>query len=132
MPPVSYDAGVPSAEILSYTAHTGRLGELGPEKVVLLRHRLRDGGGQAVEGTSEIYFSDRFAAHGGYTVTAGETHTRAHLPEDEYRHWIDLLRHEDPVYLHWFADNGEPDTGGIIHLATGPEPPGEGPVDLSP
>jgi len=56
------------------------------------------------------------------------------MPTADYAVWLDLLRHEAPVYVHWTSSEaaGESDSDGIIHLATGPEPPGEGPTDLSP
>lgn len=133
---------MPSAEIISYTAHTGYLGRLGPEKFIVLQHKVRaDDTADAVdpnafsEATSEVYFADRFG-HGDseFSTDGTEGSVRGHLPASEYRHWIDLLRHEDPVFLHWStSDNGEsPDPGGLLHLSTGPEPPGEGPIDLSP
>jgi len=86
------------------------------------------------EATSEIYFADRFGATNvGFTTLGAQTHVRAHLPSDDYAVWLDLLRHEAPVYLHWTVAGqaSAAESDGIIHLATGPEPPGEGPVDYS-
>jgi len=122
---------MPTAEILSYTLHTGRLGELGMEKLIVVQHRRHANDGEHVVGASEIYFADRYALS-GYSVSGREGHARAHLPEGEYAHWVDLLRYEDPVYLHWDITEADPDPDGIVHLSTGPEPPGEGPVDVSP
>ena len=125
---------MPSALITSYTAHVGRLGPLGTDRMLLLSHKLL-GATDTAEHSSEIYFSDRFGQQeGGFnTLGAGET-VRAHLPADDYAIWLDLLRHEAPVYLHWTVSDepGVPETDGIIHLGTGPEPSGEGPVDFSP
>lgn len=126
---------MPSAEIMTYTAHTGRLGALGTEKLIVLQHRMRDAQGDPTESTSEVYFADRFAdSTTGFSVLGSKAKVRAHLPSTEYVHWIDLLRHEDPVFLHWTEAESEelPDPDGFIHLATGPEPPGEGPIDLTP
>ena len=124
---------MPSAQITSYTAHVGQLGQLGTDRLIVVRHvHMHDD--QAVEHTSEIYFADRFGTANLGFHTLGDAHTvQAHLPADCYAEWLDLLRHEAPVYLHWsIADQaGTPETEGIIHLATGPEPPGEGPVDYS-
>lgn len=128
---------MPSAEIIDYTAHTGLLGSLGPECFIVLHHRSRDEGstGKTTEGTSRVFFSDRFAAATtGYATIGAAASVSAYLPAAIYAHWIDLLRYEDPVYLHWTMaeEPGQADPEGIIHLSTGPEPPGEGPVDLSP
>lgn len=126
---------MPSAEVTSYTAHTGRLGLLGSERLIAIRHHHR---GAAVdelsEGVSEIYFADRFAdSTVGFSTFGNDEQVQAHLPLGDYETWIDLLRHEDPVYLHWSeSEIGDPDSEGIIHLSTGPEPPGEGPTDRSP
>lgn len=126
---------MPSAEITAYTVQTGRLGQLGTEKFIVLRHQAHAEGGGTTEADSNIYFADRFAdsSHGYVTVGTDEQVT-AYLPEAEYPHWIDLLRYEDPMFLHWTLAEvpGEADPDGIIHLATGPEPPGEGPIDLTP
>ena len=126
---------MPSAEIISYTAHTGRLGELGSEKFIVLSHKTHAPDGGTTEATSEIYFADRFgAASFGYSCIGTETNVTGYLPEAEYVHWIDLLRYEDPIFLHWSQAEvaGEADSDGILHLSTGPEPPGEGPIDLTP
>ena len=126
---------MPSAEITAYTAQTGRLGQLGTEQFLVLRHRVHAEGGGTSEATSEVYFADRFGMSGnGYTTLGTNEQVRAHLPAADYTSWLDLLRNEDPVFLHWTQaeTDGEPDPNGIIHLATGPEPPGEGPIDLSP
>ncbi|MEM7096239.1 MAG: hypothetical protein AAF567_24750 [Actinomycetota bacterium] len=124
---------MPSAQITTYSAYVGRLGELGDDRMLVLSHVMVADGAQ-VEATSEVFFSDRFgrSAPGFVTVGAADR-VRAHLPGDDYAVWLDLLRHEAPVFLHWTIAEaaGEPDRDGIIHLATGPEPPGEGPVDLS-
>jgi len=125
---------MPSAQISSYTAHVGRLGPLGTDRLIVLSHRLIDGGG-AQESRSEIYFSDRFGGQeGGFNTLGAADSVRAHLPEADYAIWLDLLRHESPVYLHWTPSDipGTPEHEGIVHLATGPEPIGEGPVDFSP
>lgn len=124
---------MPSAQITSYTAHVGRLGQLGTDRLIVLQHVMVTDGRQS-EATSEIYFSQRFASSSSGFVTMGsDTTVRAHLPEADYAIWLDLLRHEAPVYLHWTQSDeaGTPEADGIIHLATGPEPPGEGPVDHS-
>lgn len=124
---------MPSAQITSYTAHVGRLGQLGTDRLLVLAHVMVNDGEQS-ESTSEIYFSERFASSSAGFVTLGsETAVRAHLPEADYAIWLDLLRHEAPMYLHWTQaeEAGTPEADGIIHLATGPEPPGEGPVDHS-
>lgn len=132
---------MPSAEVISYTAHTGYLGRLGTEKFLVIRHKVaadttNDGVvDSAVEGTSEIYFADRFGeGERTFATNGNDTSVRGHLPAHEYVHWIDLLRHEDPVFLHWThsSELGQPDADGMLHLSTGPEPPGEGPIDLSP
>lgn len=122
-----------SAEIMKYTLHTGRLGSLGSEKFIVLRHGRRDESGSEVHHTSQIYFADRFADGGNEGIIDNGETVQAYLPTDEYLIWVDMLRHEDPVFLHWSSDTpGAIDTDGILHLATGPEPTGEGPVDLSP
>lgn len=125
---------MPSAEITAYTVQTGRLGQLGTEKIVILRHQNHGADGETVEADSEIYFADRFASSShGYVTTGSSASVSAYLPEAEYLHWIDLLRYEDPVFLHWTESaDGQADPDGIIHLATGPEPTGEGPIDLTP
>jgi len=125
---------MPSAQILSYTAHVGRLGPLGTDRLLVLSHKLLDGGNDSEEARSEIYFSDRFGdQEGGFNTLGSSDRVRAHLPAEDYAIWLDLLRHEAPVYVHWTPSDvpGEPETDGIIHLATGPEPIGEGPVDFS-
>ena len=124
---------MPSALISNYTAHVGRLGQLGADRLIVLSHNLI--GTRAVdENRSEIYFADRFGEQerGSHTMAAPND-VRAHLPAEDYTVWLDLLRHEAPVYLHWSTSDvpGTPETEGIIHLATGPEPTGEGPVDFS-
>lgn len=122
-----------SVEIVSYTAHVGRLGMLGSERLMALHHQNQAEDGTVVSGTSEIYFSDRFATGGGFNVVNHESHIRAHLPMADYETWLDLVRHEAPVFLHWTSDViGEPDGDGVVHLSTGPEPLGEGPTDQSP
>lgn len=126
---------MPSAQISSYTAHVGRLGALGSDRLLVITHQPLDSDSQPGETTSEIFFSDRFGESTAGFNTMGEAErVRAHLPAEEYAIWVDLLRHEAPVYLHWtLADElGAPEVDGIIHLATGPEPTGEGPVDFSP
>jgi len=123
---------MPSAQILSYTAHVGRLGPLGTDRLLVLSHKLLEGASE--EARSEIYFSDRFGTQAGGFNTLGESdRVRAHLPAEDYAIWLDLLRHEAPVYVHWTTSDvpGTHETDGIIHLATGPEPTGEGPVDFS-
>lgn len=125
---------MPSAKVHSYTAHVGLLGQLGSDRLIVIRHQVGEGA-KPSEAVSEIYFADRFGAStSGYTTLGSAQSVRAHLPADGYADWIDLLRHEDPVFLHWSeADTpGEPEADGIIHLSTGPEPTGEGPVDMSP
>lgn len=122
-----------SAEISKYTVHVGRLGALGVDRFVVLRHGRRSESGAEVHASSEIYFSDRFGAGGNEGLVDSGDAVQAYLPAGELSAWIDILRHEDPVYLHWSSDTpGEFDPDGIIHLATGPEPTGEGPIDLSP
>lgn len=124
---------MPSAQISRYTAHVGRLGQLGQDRLIVLNHTVIEDG-KAVDGSSEIYFSDRFGDSDiGFSTLGAATTVRAHLPGGDYAAWIDLLRHEAPVYLHWTLAEAEgvPEVDGIIHLATGPEPTGEGPVDLS-
>lgn len=121
-----------SAEIVDYTLNTGRLGQLGVEKFIVVRHGNRDGEAE-VQGSSEVYFADRFEASGSYGLVDHGRSVRAYLPTSEYASWVDILRHEKPVYLHWSSDKpGDHDAEGIIHLGTGPEPAGEGPVDMSP
>lgn len=125
---------MPSAQVHSYTAHVGLLGQLGSDRLIVIRHQM-GGGESANEALSEIYFADRFAESGhGNTTLGSAENVRAHLPADGYADWIDLLRHEDPVFLHWTeaATPGSPEQDGIIHLSTGPEPTGEGPTDMSP
>lgn len=124
---------MPSAQITSYTAHTGRLGELGSDRLLVLAHTMVHDG-TSVDDTSEIYFADRFSdSERGFVTLGAKTAVRAHLPTADYAVWLDLLRNEAPVYLHWTVAEvaGEPESDGIIHLSTGPEPPGEGPVDVS-
>jgi len=124
---------MPSAQISSYTAHIGRLGPLGTDRLLVLSHQLV-GAESGEAARSEIYFSDRFGEQeGGFNTTGSDANVRAHLPAEDYSFWIDLLRHESPVYLHWTTSDvpGTSETDGIIHLATGPEPTGEGPVDFS-
>ena len=124
---------MPSAQISSYTAHVGRLGQLGSDRLLVLRHAVVVDD-ETVEASSEIYFADRFdRSETGFSTLGAATHVRAHLPAEDYAIWLDLLRHEAPMYLHWtIADEADtPESEGIIHLATGPEPPGEGPVDHS-
>lgn len=124
---------MPSAQISSYTAHVGRLGPLGSDRLLVLAHTIvRDD--QTIEASSEIYFADRFGdTEQGFSTMGGADNVRAHLPEADYAVWLDLLRHEAPMYLHWTSSDtaGEREADGIIHLATGPEPTGEGPVDYS-
>ena len=125
---------MPSAQITSYTAHIGRLGPLGTDRLLVLTHKLLDGAPDPGEINSEIYFSDRFGGQeGGFNTLGAPDNVRAPLPAHDYELWLDLLRHEAPVYLHWTKSDepGTPETDGIIHLATGPEPIGEGPVDFS-
>lgn len=125
---------MPSAQVHSYTAHVGFLGRLGSDRLIVVRHQVGEGE-NASEAVSEIYFADRFGAsdHGNTTLGSAES-VRAHLPADGYADWVDLLRHEHPVFLHWTESDtpGEPEADGIIHLSTGPEPTGEGPTDISP
>lgn len=126
---------MPSAQILSYTAHVGRLGPLGTDRLLVLSHKVLGTDAPAEENRSEIYFSDRFGTQeAGFNTLGGADAVRAHLPEADYAIWLDLLRHESPVYLHWTPSDtpGTVETDGIIHLATGPEPTGEGPVDFTP
>lgn len=126
---------MPSAEIISYTAHTGRLGQLGSEKFIVLHHKVHAPDGGTAEANSEIYFADRFGASTvGFGALGTSIGVTGYLPEGEYVHWIDLLRYEDPIFLHWSEAEvpGEHDTDSILHLSTGPEPPGEGPIDLTP
>ena len=125
---------MPSAQILSYTAHVGRLGPLGTDRLIVLSHQLLDGETETDQARSEIYFSDRFGGQeGGFNTLGAADRVRAHLPAEDYAIWLDLLRHEAPVYVHWTTSDveGTPESDGIIHLATGPEPIGEGPVDFS-
>lgn len=125
---------MPSAQISSYTAHVGRLGPLGTDRLLVLSHKLVTDEVAADEARSEIYFSDRFGAQeGGFNTLGAADNVRAHLPAEDYALWLDLLRHEAPVYVHWTTSDvpGTHETDGIIHLATGPEPTGEGPVDFS-
>jgi len=124
---------MPSAQISSYTAHVGRLGPLGPDRLLVLSHRLV-GIAEGPEHRSEIYFADRFGEQeAGFNTLGADESVRAHLPADDYAVWLDLLRHESPVFLHWTESDvpGVPEVDGIIHLATGPEPTGEGPIDFS-
>lgn len=124
---------MPSAQISSYTAHVGRLGPLGTDRLIVLSHQIV-GDSAGTEERSEIYFSDRFGEQeAGFHTLGADTNVRAHLPADDYVLWVDLLRHEAPVYVHWTKSDvpGTPEIDGIIHLATGPEPIGEGPVDFS-
>lgn len=125
---------MPSAQISSYTAHVGRLGRLGSDRLIVLSHRLVDEDADDAERRSEVYFADRFGdqADGFHTLGANDN-VRAHLPAADYALWLDLLRHESPMYLHWSVSDtpGTVEADGIIHLATGPEPTGEGPVDFS-
>jgi hypothetical protein len=123
---------VSSVEIVNYTVHAGRLGTLGAEQLVVLTHRRSGPEGEALTGVSEVTFSDRFGA-GGFGVVATDDGVQAYLPASQYAVWLDLLRHEDPIFLHWTTDRpGEHDPDGVLHLSTGPEWPGEGPVDLTP
>lgn len=124
---------MPSALISSYTAHVGRLGPLGTDRLIVLSHKLVGSEADA-ETRSEIYFADRFGDQdAGFNTMGAAESVRAHLPADDYQIWLDLLRHEAPMYLHWTTSDvpGTAETDGIIHLATGPEPTGEGPVDFS-
>lgn len=126
---------MPSAQISTYTAHVGRLGPLGTDRLLLLTHVLLDADNEPVEATSEVFFSDRFSDNKvGFSTLGHAERVRAHLPADDYALWLDLLRHEAPIYLHWTIGDQThtPEPDGIIHLATGPEPTGEGPVDFSP
>lgn len=125
---------MPSALITSYTSHVGRLGPLGTDRLLVLSHTLLNAGADSPEARSEIYFADRYGQQeGGFNTLGTSESVRAHLPADDYVLWLDLLRHEAPVYVHWSESDapGTPETDGIIHLATGPEPTGEGPVDYS-
>ncbi len=125
---------MPSALISSYTVHVGRLGPLGTDRLIVLSHRLLAAQSNDTERRSEIYFSDRFGEQGaGFNTLGSADSVRAHLPSEEYGVWLDLLRHEAPMYLHWTPSDvpGQTETDGIIHLSTGPEPTGEGPVDFS-
>jgi hypothetical protein len=124
---------MPSAQVSSYTAHVGRLGSLGTDRLLVLAHTLVSAGESGATANSEIYFSDRFGASmHGFNTVGDHDRVRAHLPVDDYGIWLDLLRHESPVYLHWSVAEvpGAPDPDGIVHLATGPEPTGEGPIDF--
>lgn len=124
---------MPSALISSYTAHVGRLGPLGSDRLIVLSHKLVGSSADA-EDSSEIYFADRFGdQEGGFHTQGAPDNVRAHLPAADYSVWLDLLRHEAPMYLHWTTSDvpGTTESDGIIHLATGPEPIGEGPVDFS-
>ena len=125
---------MPSAQVSSYTAHVGRLGELGSDRLLVLLHHVLSADNEPIETMSEIYFADRFGeSSGGFTTLGGIESVRAHLPTEDYMVWLDLLRNEQPVYLHWsVSEDGSSEADGIIHLATGPEPTGEGPVDLTP
>lgn len=126
---------MPSAQVHSYTAHIGRLGPLGTDRLIVLTHNLVGGTSGGDRATSEIYFSDRFGESNDGFNTMGEADTvRAHLPADDFPLWLDLLRNEDPVFVHWTESEqaGTPEGDGIIHLATGPEPTGEGPADFTP
>lgn len=126
---------MPSAHIISYTAHVGKLGQLGSDRLIVLKHRLINSSAMNDEASSEIYFADRFGrGRFGFSTLGTDRRVRAHLPSEDFLGWMDLLRHEDPVYLHWSVseDPSTPDVDGIIHVATGPEPTGEGPIDLSP
>lgn len=125
---------MPSALISSYTAHVGRLGQLGSDRLLVLSHRLIDDADGHPEQRSEVYFADRFGDQAdGFHTLGTEENVRAHLPAADYAVWLDLLRHESPMYLHWTVSDtpGTVEADGIIHLATGPEPTGEGPVDFS-
>jgi len=125
---------MPSAQISSYTAHVGRLGPLGSDRLLVLSHSLLEGPQDAPETRSEIYFADRFGTQeAGFNTLGGADSVRAHLPAEDYAVWLDLLRHEAPVFVHWTTSDepGVPESDGIVHLATGPEPIGEGPVDFS-
>ena len=125
---------MPSAQISSYTAHVGRLGPLGSDRLLVLTHTVLNSESGAGETTSEVYFADRFGTQeGGFNTLGSASSVRAHLPAQDYAVWLDLVRHESPVFLHWTTSDvpGEPEADGIIHLATGPEPTGEGPVDFS-
>ena len=124
---------MPSAQISSYTVHVGRLGPLGTDQLIVLSHKLV-GSTEEDEVRSEIYFADRFGTQdAGFTTLGAADNVRAHLPTADYAVWLDLLRHEAPMFLHWTESDepGVPESDGIIHLATGPEPIGEGPVDFS-
>ena len=125
---------MPSAQISSYTAHVGRLGPLGTDRLIVLSHRLLAAAPDTPERRSEIYFADRFGEQdAGFNTLGASDSVRAHLPSEEYGVWLDLLRHESPMFLHWTTSDvpGATETDGIVHLATGPEPTGEGPVDFS-
>ena len=125
---------MPSAQISSYTAHVGRLGPLGTDRLIVLSHKLLGSEDEGDETRSEIYFSDRFGLQeAGFNTLGGTDTVRAHLPAGDFAIWLDLLRHEAPVFVHWTMSDvpGATEIAGIIHLATGPEPTGEGPVDFS-
>ncbi len=124
---------MPSAQISSYTAHVGRLGPLGTDRLIVLSHKVL-GSDASEEMRSEIYFADRFGEQeAGFNTLGSDDSVRAHLPTEDYAVWLDLLRHEAPMFLHWTKSDvaGATEIDGIIHLATGPEPTGEGPVDFS-
>ena len=124
---------MPSALISSYTAHVGRLGLLGTDRLLVLSHKVI-GSNLENESRSEVYFADRFGEQdAGFNTMGAADSVRAHLPAEDYAIWLDLLRHEAPMYLHWSPSDvpGTTEIDGIIHLATGPEPTGEGPVDFS-
>lgn len=125
---------MPSAEVISYTVQVGRLGLLGSERQLVIRHQRRGENVTVEAANSEISFSDRFSGGGGFHTSDHGAFVRAFLPLADFTAWLDLLRNEDPVYLHWSvaAAKGDVDTDGLIHLSTGPEPTGEGPVDMSP
>jgi len=125
---------MPSAEVISYTVQTGRLGLLGSERQLAIRHQRRGENVTVEAASSAISFSDRFGGGGGFHTVDHGAFVRAFLPLADFPAWLDLLRNEDPVYLHWSvgAEIGEADSNGLIHLSTGPEPTGEGPTDSSP
>lgn len=123
---------MPSVEVTSYTLQTGLLGRLGDEQLVLLRHARRGDQDERIEATATVTFSDRFGPD-GFGVMGATDRLQVFLPSAQYPVWVDLLRHEDPVFLHWSSEgDGHIDPEAVVHLSTGPELTGEGPVDLTP